>query len=48
MLHVRMTNTGSWATAVQVVRYNGKQTMVEKHIGSAVTPDDLQRGLKIF
>lgn len=42
MLHVRTTKTASSATAVQVVRYDGKNTIVVKHIGSAETKADIQ------
>lgn len=34
-LTIRKTKTASGATAVQVVRYEGKRCIVEKHIGSA-------------
>ena len=34
-LTIRKTKTASGATAVQVVRHEGKQRIVIKHIGSA-------------
>ncbi len=34
MLHVRTVKTASGSTAIQVVRYEGKRTVVVKHIGS--------------
>jgi Transposase DDE domain len=42
MLHIRTTRTASSATAVQVVRYDGKKTIVIKHIGSAHTKEDIE------
>ena len=41
MLRVRTTTTASLATAVQIVRYEGKKTIIIKHIGSAKNNADL-------
>lgn len=41
MLRVRTTKTASSATAVQVVRYEGKKTIVIKHIGSGKSSEDI-------
>jgi len=41
MYSVRTTKTASGATAVQVVRYECRRTIVVKHIGSSHGPDDL-------
>lgn len=41
MFRVRLTSTKSKATAVQVVRYISRKTVVAKHLGSAHTPEDL-------
>ena len=40
-LRIRKTRTASGATAVQVVRYEGKRRTVVKHIGSAQDEDEL-------
>lgn len=45
MSSIRTTKTASGATAVQVVRYQHRQKIVVKHIGSAHTPAELA-GLK--
>lgn len=42
MFHVRTTKTASLATAVQIVRYDGKRTIVVRHIGSAKTQDEIK------
>ncbi len=42
MLHIRTTRTASSATAVQVVRYDGKITIIIKHIGSAHTKENIE------
>jgi transposase len=41
MLHVRTIKTSSGATAVQIVRYQGRKTVVTQHIGSAHNKKDL-------
>ena len=41
MFHVRTTKTASGATAVQVVRYQGRKIVVAQHIGSAHSKKDL-------
>lgn len=41
MLRTRTTKTASSATAVQVVRYEGKRIVVVKHIGSAHSDQEL-------
>jgi len=45
MLYLRTTKTASGATAVQIVRYEKRKTLIVRHIGSAHTEKDLQ-GLK--
>lgn len=42
MLHIRTTRTASFSTAVQVVKYEGKRTIVIKHIGSAHTKEEIE------
>lgn len=46
MFHVRTTKTASSATAVQVVKYRNRGTIIVKHIGSAHNSEEL-RQLKI-
>jgi hypothetical protein len=41
MLRIRTTKTASSSTAVQVVRYEGRRIIVEKHIGSAKNDKDI-------
>jgi hypothetical protein len=41
MLSIRKTKTASGAIAVQVVRYENRKVIIEKHIGSAHTPDEI-------
>jgi len=41
MLCVRTVKTASFSTAVQVVRYEGKRTVVVKHIGSGKTTGEI-------
>lgn len=41
MFHVRTTKTSSLSTAVQVVKYQGKKTIIVKHIGSAKNQDEI-------
>lgn len=41
MYHVRTTQTASFKTAVQVVRYEKRRTMVVKHVGSAGNPEEV-------
>lgn len=41
MFHVRTTKTASSSTAVQVVKYEGKKTIVVKHIGSSRSIDEI-------
>ena len=45
MFHIRTTKTGSGKTAVQVVRYEKRQLVVVKHIGSAKGENEIE-GLK--
>lgn len=40
-LKVRKVRTGSGATAVQIIRYANGKRVVEQHVGSAHTPDEL-------
>ena len=40
-LTIRKTKTASGATAIQVVRHEGKKCIVVKHIGSARDPTQL-------
>lgn len=40
-MRIRLVKTASGSTAVQVVDYRGKRTIVRKHIGSAKTKADL-------
>ena len=42
MYKIRVVQTSSGASAVQVIRYENRKRIVFKHIGSAHTPDDLQ------
>ena len=42
MFYTRTTRTASGATAVQVVRYQNRRTIVVQHLGSAFTTKDLQ------
>ena len=42
MFSIRTTKTSSKATAVQVVRYDQRKTVVVKHIGSAHNDDELK------
>jgi len=42
MLHIRTTKTASASTAVQIVRYDGKRTIVVKHFGSAKTQEEIK------
>lgn len=42
MFHVRLTSTKSGATAIQVVKYVSRKTVVVKHIGSAHNKNDLK------
>lgn len=42
-MRIRKTKTKSGATAIQVVDSRYGQTLVRKHIGSAVTPEDITR-----
>ncbi len=42
MLHIRTTKTASGSTAVQIVKYDGKQTIVVKHVGSAKTQEEIK------
>lgn len=41
MFHVRTTKTSSSSTAVQVVKYQGKKTIIVKHIGSGKDQDTI-------
>lgn len=41
MFSIRTTQTSSSATAVQIVRYHYRQTVIVKHIGSAHTPREV-------
>lgn len=41
MYHIRTVKTASDATAVQVIRYQNRQRIVVKHIGSAHNPEEL-------
>src|SRR3989338_518942 len=41
MFHIRRTKTSSGATAIQVVRYENRKLVVDKHIGSAHSKDEL-------
>src|SRR3989338_5271987 len=41
MFHLRTTKTSSGATAVQVVRYQDRKTIVVSHIGSAHEPKEI-------
>ena len=41
MFHVRTVKTASSSTAVQVVRYEGKRTIVVKHIGSGKSETEI-------
>lgn len=41
MPSIRKTKTASGATAVQVVRYENRRVVIEKHIGSARSPDEI-------
>jgi len=41
MLHIRTTKTASASTAVQIVKYDGKRTIVVKHFGSAKTQEEI-------
>ena len=41
MPSIRKTKTASGAVAVQVVRYENRKVIIEKHIGSAHTPDEV-------
>lgn len=41
MLRVRTTKTASFSTAVQVVRYEGKRTVVVKHVGSSKSNEEI-------
>ena len=41
MFHVRTTKTASGATAIQVVRYQDRKTIVVCHIGSAQKPQEV-------
>lgn len=41
MLSIRKTKTGSGATAVQVIRYENREVVIMKHIGSATREDDI-------
>ena len=41
MLHIRTTKTGSFSTAVQVVKYYSGKTIIIKHIGSASDKPEL-------
>jgi transposase len=41
MFHIRKTKTSSGATAIQVVRYENRRLVVDKHIGSAHSKDEL-------
>ena len=40
-LKIRKVRTGSGATAVQIIRYTNGKRVVEQHVGSAHTPDEL-------
>ena len=42
MYHIRTIKTASGATAIQVVQYLKRKTMLVKHIGSAHTPGELK------
>ena len=42
MLHIRTTKTASASTAIQIVRYDGKRTIVVKHFGSAKTQEEIK------
>ncbi len=42
MLKVRKTKTGSGATAVQVIYYRNRKLIVEKHIGSGSTNQEIE------
>lgn len=39
---IRTVRTGSGATAIQVVQYEGKKTLIVKHIGSSKNPDEIE------
>jgi len=41
VFHVRTTQTSSSSTAVQVVRYEGKKTIIVKHVGSGKSKSDI-------
>ena len=41
MYHIRRTKTGSGATAVQIVRYESRKTIVVEHIGSSHNEEEL-------
>lgn len=41
MFHIRKTKTSSGATAIQVIRYENRKLVVDKHIGSAHSKDEL-------
>lgn len=41
MFYVRTVKTASHSTAVQIVRYQNRKRIIEKHIGSAHTPEEL-------
>lgn len=41
MYHIRTTQTASSKTAIQVVRYEKRKTIVVKHVGSAGNPEEV-------
>ncbi len=47
MTSIRKTQTGSGATAIQVVKYVNRKIVVLKHIGSAHSPDEIEALLEI-
>lgn len=42
MYHIRTTKTASEATAVQIVKYVDRKTIIVNHLGSAHTTEDIQ------
>jgi transposase len=42
MFHIRSTKTSSQKTAIQVVRYEKRKTIVVKHFGSSTEPKEIQ------